>query len=241
MVTRPLVRTAALSFTAGFVDTCGFIALSGLFAAHITGNFVVLGATLTGDAVGAASKILALPVFLLTICLATVLVRRAQDAGRPVLGRIYFAEAILLGVFLLIGWVKAPFDNPDGLYAILAGIAAVAAMGLQNAAAFLGEPAPIYTTAMTRNAAQAVIDAVDLLRRPDASEDAAERFGPLILALACFVAGALIGAAGFLLADYACLAVPIATILLIQLIAPPDRPAIRSGAGEPRPSRADRI
>jgi uncharacterized membrane protein YoaK (UPF0700 family) len=34
----------ALAFVAGFLDTCGFVALFGLFSAHVTGNFVLLGA-----------------------------------------------------------------------------------------------------------------------------------------------------------------------------------------------------
>ncbi|MGF6178351.1 uncharacterized membrane protein YoaK (UPF0700 family) [Ensifer sp. 4252] len=29
-----------LSFNGGYVDTLGFLALSGLFTAHVTGNFV---------------------------------------------------------------------------------------------------------------------------------------------------------------------------------------------------------
>src|SRR5689334_8131754 len=35
-----------LSFNGGFVDTAGFIGLQGLFTAHVTGNFVTLGASL---------------------------------------------------------------------------------------------------------------------------------------------------------------------------------------------------
>jgi uncharacterized membrane protein YoaK (UPF0700 family) len=33
-----------LSFVAAFVDTCGFVALFSLFTAHVTGNFVLIGA-----------------------------------------------------------------------------------------------------------------------------------------------------------------------------------------------------
>ena len=52
-----------LSFTAGYVDTAGFLALQGLFTAHVAGNFVALGASLALGTSGAVAKLLALPVF----------------------------------------------------------------------------------------------------------------------------------------------------------------------------------
>ena len=55
--------SALLSFNGGYVDTAGFLALQGLFTAHVTGNFVTLGATLVTGAHGVLPKLLALPVF----------------------------------------------------------------------------------------------------------------------------------------------------------------------------------
>lgn len=52
-----------LSLTPGYVDTSGFLALQGLFTAHVTGNFVTLGAALALGSSGAIAKLLALPVF----------------------------------------------------------------------------------------------------------------------------------------------------------------------------------
>jgi uncharacterized membrane protein YoaK (UPF0700 family) len=34
-----------LSVNGGYVDSAGFLALQGLFSAHVTGNFVTLGAS----------------------------------------------------------------------------------------------------------------------------------------------------------------------------------------------------
>lgn len=71
MTTRsslPLV----LSVNAGFVDTAGFLALHGLFTAHVTGNFVTIGASLVTGTSGIITKLLALPMF----CLVIVLVRQ---------------------------------------------------------------------------------------------------------------------------------------------------------------------
>ena len=64
-ITRPGRVAALLSFVAGYVDTVGFIALFGLFTAHVTGNFVLIGASfVAGTDGGVIAKLLALPVFL---------------------------------------------------------------------------------------------------------------------------------------------------------------------------------
>lgn len=58
-LTLPII----LSLNAGYVDTAGFLALQGLFTAHVTGNFVTLGAAIAHGSSGIVSKLLALPVF----------------------------------------------------------------------------------------------------------------------------------------------------------------------------------
>jgi uncharacterized membrane protein YoaK (UPF0700 family) len=62
-----------LSFNAGYVDTAGFLALQGLFTAHVTGNFVTLGASLALGTSGAVAKLLALPVFCVVVIAARLL------------------------------------------------------------------------------------------------------------------------------------------------------------------------
>src|ERR1700760_3405886 len=56
-----------LSLNAGYVDTAGFLALQGLFTAHVTGNFVTLGAALVMGSTGILAKLLALPVFCIVV------------------------------------------------------------------------------------------------------------------------------------------------------------------------------
>ena len=55
-----LAVASLLSFNGGFVDTVGFLGLSGLFVAHVTGNFVILGAALVLGSHGILNKVLAL-------------------------------------------------------------------------------------------------------------------------------------------------------------------------------------
>ena len=65
-----LTVAALLSFNGGFVDTVGFLDLQRLFVAHVTGNFVTLGAALVLGSHGILNKVLALPEFIAVIALA---------------------------------------------------------------------------------------------------------------------------------------------------------------------------
>ncbi len=225
-----LVRTALFSFLAGFVDTVGFIALFGLFTAHVTGNFVMLGASLSGDAVGAAAKILALPVFVLTVAAVTIAVRQAEARGRSVLRSVYGTQLAFLTAFMTAGALTAPFASPDSGEALLVGMAGVIAMAIQNAASRLGEAASTPSTVMTGNVTQAVIDAVDLMRAKGEAGTARKRLKGLAVAVTAFAAGAIGGALGYIEAGLWCLAVPV-TLLAGLLMMPVSAAATAKPAG----------
>src|ERR1700750_1476266 len=78
-----------LSINAGYVDTAGFLALQGLFTAHVTGNFVTLGASLALGTSGAIAKLLALPVVCIVVMaarwLGTLLSHHATHPFVPLL------------------------------------------------------------------------------------------------------------------------------------------------------------
>src|SRR3954468_2192828 len=61
-----------LSFISGFVDTAGFIALFGLFTAHITGNLVLASTALfdIGLHANLLGKLLMVPVFMIAVLFA---------------------------------------------------------------------------------------------------------------------------------------------------------------------------
>ena len=98
-----------LTVNAGYVDTAGFLALQGLFTAHVTGNFVTLGASLVLGTSGGVAKLLALPVFcavvIVTRLLSSALLRRHRPALRIVLG--------LKVILLVVGAVLQPSSAPS--------------------------------------------------------------------------------------------------------------------------------
>src|SRR3954465_11325138 len=84
-----------LSVLAGYVDSCTFLALFGLFVAQVTGSFVLAGTLFVTHQHGAVIKILAIPAFFLAGVATTVMVRRSAR-GRSALPATLGLEAALL-------------------------------------------------------------------------------------------------------------------------------------------------
>jgi uncharacterized membrane protein YoaK (UPF0700 family) len=215
-VTRAILLSTGLAFVAGYVDAVGFIALFGLFTAHVTGNFILIGAALTGSGVGLVGKLLALPIFVAAVALTrlAVLALGANKAFRPLL----FGQASLLGGFLALGLLAAPVADPDAPLVIAAGLAGVMAMGVQNAAGrlILADLAP--TTIMTGNTTQIVIDLVDHWRTSGDERRAAgarlRKMGPAVL---MFATGAVAGAFALAALSFWSLLAPIAVLAGLAL------------------------
>src|ERR1700691_2075629 len=99
---RPLGVPALLSFNGGYVDSAGFLGLQGLFTAHVTGNFVTLGATLVMGTHGVIAKILALPEFIVVVALARLAGTALAAKNRPVVKALLSAKVLLLLAFFLL-------------------------------------------------------------------------------------------------------------------------------------------
>jgi uncharacterized membrane protein YoaK (UPF0700 family) len=212
---RALLGVAGWSFVAGFVDTVGFIALFGLFTAHVTGNFVLIGASIAGESAGALGKLLALPAFVLAVAGVTVAVRRGETNGGANRGAITAVQIVFLAAFMAGGGLLGPFTNPDAWTAIGVGLLGVIAMGVQNAASRLLQSGP-PTTIMTGNTTQAVIDIVDMARG-GAKDGTGARLQGLLIATGAFALGAILGALGYLGAGYWCLALPITALVILAI------------------------
>jgi uncharacterized membrane protein YoaK (UPF0700 family) len=157
-----------LSLNAGFVDTAGFLALQGLFTAHVTGNFVTLGASLVLGLSGAVAKLLALPVFCVVVIatrlLSTPLTRRKLPALKILLA--LKVTLLVLGAALAIQF--GPFADGDSWQAVLTGMVLVAAMSIQNAVHRIHLASAPPTTLMTGTTTQIMIDLADMMQRPRA-------------------------------------------------------------------------
>ncbi|WP_028475717.1 YoaK family protein [Nevskia ramosa] len=221
-IARPGTVAPLLSFVAGYVDTVGFIALFGLFTAHVTGNFVLIGASLVQPAhAGVLAKLLALPVFIAAVAMTTAFVRRRERRQRRSLTPVLWAQIVLLGGFLVVALLAAPIIHADAPGAVIAGLLGVAAMGVQNAASRLIFTSLSPTTVMTGNVTQVVIDSVDLLRGSNADNRAVtkariSKMWPPVLA---FAVGAAAGAVLLMQIGIICLLLPMLAIVLVSRLA----------------------
>ncbi|MTJ82005.1 MAG: DUF1275 domain-containing protein [Telmatospirillum sp.] len=189
-----VLRTVFLSCLSGFVDTAVFILMGGLFVAHVTGNFVLLGATLAGQAVGGghasatARQLAAFPLFIVSAGAATVLAQ-AVARGREATALLFVLSG---GVFALVGGLSW-----SGHAIPVAGsMLLVVAMGALNAAHRLDQTLGPPFTVMTGNITSLAVGVVRLVgakRGAGAGASSAMVWGPLCTVLG-FLAGCAAGA-----------------------------------------------
>lgn len=202
---------ALLSFNGGYVDTAGFLGLQGLFTAHVTGNFVTLGAALVFGTHGVIAKLLALPEFILVIALARLAGAALAARGLPALRLLLAGKVVLLLAFFVLAVTLGPFPDSDVPAGLLTGFAGVAAMAIQNGVQRVHLASLPPSTLMTGNTTQAVLDAVDLVRgvAPDQAAAVRARFGRTLRSILYFAAGCGVAAGLYLWIGLWCLAVPV--------------------------------
>jgi len=205
----PRSVSALFAFAAGAVDACTYLALFGLFVAQVTGSFVIVGVQLVDLDPTTLIRTMAIPVFFLAGGATAFLV---AIAGRPrnALAIALVIEIVLLGAFIVVGLVGAPFARPDAPLAIVAGTLGIAAMGMQSALVRLMMRGTPSTNVMTTNTTQAALDLAQLfaaarrvkqnpydLVAADELRQARAKFRALWPVLAGFLAGTVAGAVVF--------------------------------------------
>jgi uncharacterized membrane protein YoaK (UPF0700 family) len=232
---RPTVPTL-LSFNGGYVDTVGYLSLQGLFTAHVTGNFVTIGAALVFGTSGLAAKLLALPVFCVVI-IATRFISFKLPARWPALETMLTTKLLLLLVAALLAIAMGPFANGDGAPAIILGMTLVSAMAIQNAVHRIHLSAAPPTTLMTGTTTQMMIDIADLIRGvPGVAGDALRsRLRRMGAAVVSFAAGAAAGALLFRAVGSWCFALPPVVALLARITV---KSSLTAPTGTPGPQSA---
>ncbi len=187
-----------LALVAGFCDTATFIHMGGVFAAHVTGNFVLFAAALAKGIQGDDFlKIITFPVFIIGVALAMLVAGRNAGPQRKII-RILLVITLLLFVSALLALVGAyqkpgiRLENIDVLITLLL----VTAMAMQNSIhRFIAGPMTTVMTGTVMNATASLMDRYVLRNDAKPQKIAAAGASPMIMiaafALGCVMAGFL--------------------------------------------------
>lgn len=154
-----------LSFNAGYVDTASFLALHGLFAAHVTGNFVTLGAALVSDhQTGAWAKLAALPMFCLMVLLTKLIHRQCLKLQKSSYSFLLILMFLFFALTAILSFLNLPFPKYDTVISFIVGMSLVAAMAIQNAMHRIHWVKESPTTVMTGSTTQLMLDIGELFK-----------------------------------------------------------------------------
>jgi len=212
-------RTVLLSFIGGYVDTLGFIALFGLFTAHITGNFVLIGSMIVHPASGVILKLFAFPAFVVSVACTRLIVLNYDRRQRSPLRVLYVVEALLLLAFMLVGLSGGPIQSDTDLAPIIAGILGAAAMGMQQTASGKTIFLQVPTTVMTGNVTNLIIDVVDIFhsKNDKLKAQSLERARKLLPAVLAFAFGATCAGVAYSMAAFWALCLPIVILVWLAI------------------------
>jgi uncharacterized membrane protein YoaK (UPF0700 family) len=217
---RHKLLPVVLSLIAGGADVISFLGLGGLFAAHITGNLVILAAHIVTGQAASVALLLSVPTFMLALGLTRLLAAGLERAGRSSLASLLLLQFLLLAGFFVLCVLAGPRADPKAAITIVAGMLGVAALAVQNALVQISLADVPSTAVLTTNITRFAIDLGDILLGRDSAEVAvarrrAQHTWPVIVG---FTAGAALGAWCFANVGLWSLAMPAALALLALLL-----------------------
>jgi uncharacterized membrane protein YoaK (UPF0700 family) len=215
-----LVVSTLFGAIAGYVDTVGFLALFGMFTAHITGDLVASLAELPQGSV--TTRVTMLPIFMISVAVATVFARATRRYDHAPLFPLLALMTAALLVFGAAGIVLRPFMTSHSNWAVsIVGAIGVGAMAIQNMIMRDALNSWTPTTIMTGNLTQVTIQLVELAfaaregdpqRRARIHERAVARLVKFGLPLVGFVTGAVSAAMLTRLYGFWSIALPAAVV-----------------------------
>jgi uncharacterized membrane protein YoaK (UPF0700 family) len=211
-----------LSVIAGSTDVISFLTLAGLFAAHITGNLVVLAAHFVTGGRADIAAMLSVPVFIAVLGVTRLLAAALEWMGIATLRPLLLIQFLLLAGFLLLCVAPGAHFNSHSALAVVAGMLGVSAMAVQNALVQISLRGAPTTAVMTTNITRFMMDSGEVLLGRDHKSvaEALSRAKCTWPAIVGFAAGCALGAAceaGF---GFWSLALPAGLALLVLVIAP---------------------
>jgi uncharacterized membrane protein YoaK (UPF0700 family) len=159
----PLAVPTLLSFVAGYVDSCTFLALFGVFVAQATGSFVIAGTQLVTHDNNILIKVLAIPAFFFAGMLTTAVVAATDGRRYGALPWTLALEELLLAGFIGVGLAGSPFLDVNAPMALTAALLGLSAMGVQSALVRLMMSEFGSTNVMTTNTTQLAISVTEAM------------------------------------------------------------------------------
>ena len=152
-----------LSFVAGYVDSYTYLALFGLFAAQVTGSFVIAGAEIVRHDIGVAGKLLAIVAFVAAAAITAALIALARDKGGAPLPWMLGARSRPARGFRRHHPLRPNIAGADDWHGIIAGLFAASAMGAQSVLVRLLMKGIPQTNVMTGNMTQLGIAITEII------------------------------------------------------------------------------
>src|SRR5258708_3845144 len=121
-MSRALVTSGAFGFTAGYVDTVGIVALFGLFTAHVTRNFVLIGSELAHPIHGVLIKFLAFAAFVVAVAASRLLALSVERSGQLLQRVLLLLQFALLAACMLCGWRAQPIVDAGAAWVLATGV-----------------------------------------------------------------------------------------------------------------------
>ena len=159
----PKAMPMLLSFVAGYVDSYTYLALFGLFAAQVTGSFIIAGAEIARHDAGVTGKLLAIVAFVAAAAITAALIALARARGGAPLPWMLGLEAALLAAFVAIILFVPNIAGADDWRGIAAGLFAASAMGTQSVLVRLLMKGIPQTNVMTGNMTQLGIAITEII------------------------------------------------------------------------------
>ena len=159
----PLAMPVSLSFVAGYLDSYTYLSLFGLFAAQVTGSFVIAGAEFVSNDYGIIGKLIAIAAFVAAAAATTALIIVAREKRRAALPLMLALETTLLAVFAAIVVFGPAIGDARDWHGIVAGLFAAMAMGAQSVLVRLLMKDIPQTNVMTGNMTQLGITLTELI------------------------------------------------------------------------------